>query len=101
MSPSQTNKCTPSKSNKSTASPSKSNKSTASYQFDKTYTTQSDEKKVLNNIESPKDDAYAHMKSNFFTFLRETNPVGRYDLDERQYDPFVQQHKRQFIKKSF
>ena len=79
-------------------SPSKSNKCTASHQCDKTSTTQSDEKKVSDNIESPRDEAYEHMKSNLFTFLREKNLFGRDNLDEIQYFSFVQHHKLQFIK---
>ena len=55
-------------------------------------------KKVSDNIESPKDKVYERMKSNLFTFLRERIPFGRDDLDEIQYDPFVQHHKLQFIK---
>ena len=103
-SPSKSNKFTASSSklNKCTASPSKSNKCTASHQCDKTSTTpksKSDEKKVSDSIESHKDEAYEHMKSNLFIFLREKIPFGRDDLDEIQYYPFVQHHKLQFVKK--
>ena len=56
-------------------------------------------KTVSENIESPKDEAYEHMKSNLFTFLRKKIPFGRDNLDEIQYFPFVQYHKLQFIKK--
>ena len=50
-------------------------------------------------MEPPKDDAYEHIKSNWFTFLKERIPFERNDLDEIQYDPFVEQYKQPFIKK--
>ena len=73
----------------------KSNKCTVSHQCDKTSTTP----KSKNNIESPKDEAYEHMKSNLFTLLREEIQFGRYALDKIQYYPFLQHHKLQFIRK--
>ena len=57
-------------------------------------------KKVSDNIESPKDEAYEHMKSNLFTFLREKIPFERGFFYKIQYYPFVQHYKQQFIKKS-
>ena len=56
-------------------------------------------KKESDNIESHKGEAYEHVKSNVFTFLREKIPFGRDVLDEIQYYPFVQHHKLYFIKK--
>ena len=50
-------------------------------------------------MEPPKDDAYEHVKSNLFIFLRERIPFGRDVLDEIQYYSFVQHYKLQFIKK--
>ena len=80
---------------------SKSNKCTASHQCDKTFTTpnRNQMKKVSDNIESPKDEAYERMKFNFFTFLRENIPFGGDFFDKIQYYPFVQHHKLQFIKR--
>ena len=49
-------------------------------------------------MEPPKDDAYEHVKSNLFIFLRERIPFGRDDIDEIQYDSFVEQHTLPFIK---
>ena len=89
MSSLETNKCT--------ASPSKSKEFTASHQCDKSSTTQSDEKKISNNIEPTKDESYEHMKSNLFTFLKTKIPFGKDDLDVIQYDPFVEQYKQSFI----
>ena len=51
-------------------------------------------------MEPPKHDAYEHMKSNLFTFLRERIPFGKDDIDEIQYDPFVEQYRQPFIKKN-
>ena len=44
-------------------------------------------------MERPKDNAYGNMKSNLFIFLKTKIPFGRYDLDEIQYGPFVEQYK--------
>ena len=44
-----------------------------------------------------KDNAYEHIKSNLFIFLKTKIPFGRYDLDEIQYGPFVEQYKQPFI----
>ena len=48
-------------------------------------------------MEPPKDNAYEHMKSNLFIFLKAKIPFGRYDLDEIQYHSFVEQYKQPFI----
>ena len=83
--------------NKCTAPLSKSKECTKSHQCDKSSTTQSDEKKISNNKESTKNEAYEHMKSNLFTFLKTKIPLGKDDLDVIQYDPFVEQYKQSFM----
>ena len=65
--------------NKYIASPSNLKECTASHQSDK------------------KDEAYEHMKSNLFTFLKTKIPLGIDDLDLIQYDPFVELYKQSFI----
>ena len=81
----------------------KSNKCTASHECDRTSSTpksKSVEKIISDIIESPKDDAYKHMKTNSFTFLINKIPFERDILDKIQhFFPFIQHHKQQFVMK--
>ena len=45
-------------------------------------------------IESPKDDAYEHMKTHLFTFLKNKFPFVREVFNKIHYYPFVQPHKK-------
>ena len=52
---------------------------------------------IASHQSDKKDEAYEHMKSNLFTFLKTKIPFGRDDLNLIQYDPFVEQYKQSFI----
>ena len=70
----------------------KSNKCTTSQECNNTSTTpksKSDEKTIIDIIESPKDDAYEHTKTNLFTFLINKIQFVRDVLDKKQYFNFV------------
>ena len=70
----------------------KLNKCTASQECDKTSSTpksKSDENTTSDIIESPKDDAYEHMKTHLFIFRMNKVPFGIYVLDKIHYYPFV------------
>ena len=73
-----------------------------SLEFDKyssTSKSKSDEYTSSSLLESPKDEAYEHMKTHFFTLNINKIPFGRDDLDKIYYYPFVQHHKMKFIMK--